>query len=170
MKLAARLAAALLLSMGIAWGLSWLPQGGSHADPVFKPGGAGYLTETNLVDALNSVQLELEIASANLQHGMLSVDLFLPKGVSGERFVYHDLYELCSFSWHSTANVNHLLVRVLQQNGADRHSKELLLAMEAKRSQWNRELLPPDSSVSLLKSELEKQSDFSYTTVWMNQN
>jgi hypothetical protein len=170
MKLAARLTAALLVSLGIAWGLSWLPQVSSQADPVFQPGGAGYLTETNLVDALASVPLDLEIASANLQHGVLSVDLFLPKGVSGERFVYHDLYGLCSFSWNSTANVNHLLVRVLQQNAGDRHSKELLLAMEAKRSQWNGELLPADSPVALFKSELEKQGNFSYTPVWMKQN
>lgn len=170
MRLAARLAAALILSIGIAWGLSWLPQGGSRADPVFKPGGAGYLTEANLVDALVSVPLQLEIAGANLQHGVLSVDLFLPKGVSGERFVYHDLYGLLSFSWNSTANVNHLLVRVLQQNGGDRYDKELLLAMEAKRSQWNRETLPPDSPVARLKNELEKQGDFSYTPLWLKQN
>lgn len=170
MRLAVRLAAALILSMGIAWGLSWLPQGGSRADPVFKPGGAGYLTEANLVDALVSVPLELEIAGANLQHGVLSVDLFLPKGVSGERFVYHDLYGLLSFSWNSTANVNLLLVRVLQQNGSDRYAKELLLAMEAKRSQWNRETLPPDSPVARFKSELEKQGNFSYTPLWLKQN
>lgn len=170
MKLAARLAAALILSMGIAWGLSWLPKGGSRADPVFKPGGAGYLTEANLVDALVSVPLQLEIAGANLQHGVLSVDLFLPKGVSGERFVYHDLYGLLSFSWNSTANVNLLLVRVLQQNGSDRYAKELLLAMEAKRSQWNRETLPPDSPVARFKSELEKQGNFSYTPLWLKQN
>ncbi|MNC49456.1 hypothetical protein D3C75_986370 [compost metagenome] len=122
------------------------------------------------MDALASVPLDLEIASANLQHGVLSVDLFLPKGVSGERFVYHDLYELLSFSWDSTANVNHLLVRVLQQNGSDRQRNELLLAMEAKRSQWNKELLPADSPVSRFKSELEKQGNFSYTPTWMKQN
>lgn len=170
MKLAMRMAAALVLSLGIAWGLSWLPRAGWQADPVFRPGDIVYLTETNLVDALSAVPLDLQIAKANLKQGVLSVDLFLPRGVSGERFVYHDLYELLCFSWNTTDNVNHLLVRVMLQDGADRQTKELLLAMEAKRSQWNKELLPADSPVSRFKSELEKQGNFSYTPAWMKQS
>lgn len=172
MKLAVRMAAALALSLGIAWGLSWLPQGGSGAtNPVFNPGGTVQLSETNLVDALSNLTLDLEIARVNMQQAVLSVDLFLPEGVSGARFVYHDLYELLRFSWTGTANVNHLVVRIMLQDGGGRGTRELLLAMEAKRSQWNKEeQLPPEISVLRLKNALEKQANFSYTPKWIEQS
>lgn len=171
MKIGARLAGVVVLSVAIAWGLSWLPGFSPEpANPVFSPDLEGRLTETNMVDALVALPLDLHIAKADFRQSVLSVDLFLPQGVSGERFVYHDLLELSRFSWKRTGNVDRLLVRVILGGGADRQNKELLLAMEAKRSQAQPDSAPSESAtVPEIRSYLENRYHFSYTVRWKQQ-
>lgn len=171
MKGITRAAAAALLSVAIAWGMSFLPDaGGDGASPVFQTDGIERLTESNMVDALIGLPLELRIAKADLKQNVLSVDLFLPKGVIGEGFVYHDLYELTRFAWGKTSNVERVLVRILQQQGAERSERELLVAMEAKRTQSAPEHPSPAAgSTSELRKYLESRYHFTYTPKWKDQ-
>lgn len=166
MRIAARLVAALAAAVIMAWGLSLLAGTGNTPDrPVFQPDKSGRLTEANLVDALVSLPLELKIAKADFRQSVMSVDLFLPAGVSGERFVYHDLYELSHFAWSGTANVNRLQVRIMAVDGLERQPRELLLAMEAKRQQERTENQP--ATLEELKAYLERYYQFSYTSKWL---
>lgn len=173
MKIAARLAGVVVLAMLLAWGVSWLPEIGPKTDrPVFQTDKTVRLTQLNLVDGLVALPLELGIAKADFRQSVLSVDLFLPKGVSGARFVYHDLYELTRFAWESTSNVDHLLVRILVEEGTDRRDRELLLAMEAKRTQADLETNGSDSggTTAAIRSYLESRYHFSYTPRWREQS
>lgn len=164
----ARILTVAILSVSIAWGLSWLPDpSGQAAAPVFQPNKPSRLTETNMVDALVGLPLELRIAKADFQQSVMSVDLFLPAGVIGERFVYHDLYELTQFVWTRTSNVDRLLVRVMLLEGQDRGNKELLLAMEAKRDQAEPNAKPTSGkSQAELKQYLESHYQFTYAPKW----
>lgn len=171
MKGLTRAAAVGVLSVGIAWGLSLLPgSGGMEASPVFQPDGVSRLTESNMVDALVDLPLELRIAKADFRQSVLSVDLFLPAGVSGERFVYHDLYELTRFAWSRTANVDRVLVRILLLQGEDRTERELLLAMEAKRTQTEPAEKPQGKGTTAdIRAFLEGRYHFTYTPKWREQ-
>jgi hypothetical protein len=172
MKVAVRMALVMAVSIALAWGMSLLPEIQPRlADPVFGPDKSGRLTEANMVDALVALPLDLRIARADFRQSVMSVDLFLPKGVSGERFVYHDLYELSRFAWSTTTNVDRLLVRVMLEDGADRQMKELLLAMEAKRTQGEPAGQPPASgNVNGMRTYLEERYHFSYTPKWKEQS
>lgn len=169
MKGAARVAMVIGASLALAWGLSYLPEFRSQdVSPVFQLDKAAVLNESNLVDALTAIPLELDIAKADYRQSVLSVDLFWPTGVSGERFVYHDLYELSHFAWSSTSNVERIVIRVLIRQGQGRQTKELLLAMEAKRSQAKGTAEPAGGPAAIgeLKSFLESRYQFSYAPKW----
>lgn len=163
-----RAAAVAVMSVAIAWGMSLLPEFGNHsANPVFQPDQKARLTESNMVDALVGLPLELRIAKADMRQTVLSVDLFLPKGVTGEGFVYHDLYELSRFAWSRTSNVDRVLVRILQQDGEERAERELLLAMEAKRTQTEPGDKPEGAGTTAeLRAFLESRYHFTYTPKW----
>lgn len=171
MKGLTRTAAVVLVSVTIAWGMSLLPDvGGGNASPVFQADGMERLTESNMVDALIGLPLELRIAKADLKQNVLSVDLFLPKGVTGEGFVYHDLFELTRFAWSKTSNVDRVLIRILLQQGEDRSGRELLVAMEAKRTQAAPgEKGPASGTASELRKFLESRYHFTYTPKWKDQ-
>ncbi|WP_438445599.1 hypothetical protein [Gorillibacterium sp. sgz5001074] len=169
MKGLTRAAAVVLISVSIAWGMALLPDAGSKkANPVFQSDRTERLTETNMVDALVGLPLELRIAKADLKQNVLSVDLFLPKGVTGEGFVYHDLYELTQFAWGKTTNVERVLIRILLKTGDERAERVLLVAMEAKRTQ----ALPGErkpATVPELRGFLESRYHFTYTAKWKDQ-
>lgn len=172
MRIAARIAGVIGLSVAIALGLSWTA-GSKRNDtsPVFQQGKTGRLTEVNMVDALIALPLDLGIAKADFRQSVMSVDLYLPKGVSGERFVYHDLYELSRFAWNATTNVDRLLIRVILQDGEKRQNKELLLAMEAKRTQAVEVgELAAVGTVTEIRMYLESRYHFSYTPEWKDQS
>lgn len=164
----ARIVVVAVLSVSIAWGLSWLPDpSGQASAPVFQSNKPFRLTETNMVDALVGLPLELRIAKADFQQSVMSVDLFLPAGVMGERFVYHDLYELSQLAWTRTTNVDRLLVRVMLLEGQGREGRELLLAMEAKRDQAEPHArLASGRSQAELKQYLESRYHFTYAPKW----
>ncbi|MDF2924381.1 MAG: hypothetical protein K0R57_3295 [Paenibacillaceae bacterium] len=168
MKLAARLAAALVLSVALAWGLSWLTDNRTKdASPVFQPDKARALSEMNMVDALAALPLELDIAKASYGKSVMTVDLFWPTGLSGERLVYHDLYELSHFAWSSTTNVERVVIRVMLSDATDRRNRELLVAMEAKRTQEDGAIdARPGASAAELRTYLESRYHFSYTPKW----
>lgn len=171
MKGLARIAAVAGLSVAIAWGMSLLPRTeGNMAAPVFLPDHKVRLTEANMVDALVQMPLSLRVAKADFKQNVMSVDLLLPKGVAGDGFVYHDLYELTRFAWSQTTNVDRLLIRVLQQNSGERASRELLLAMEAKRTDSaSAGKVSASATASELKSYLESRYHLTYTMKWSNQ-
>lgn len=161
----------VLLSVAVAWGgalaAGWT---GGAASPVFREDRTERLTDSNMVDAFVGLPLELRIARADLNQNVLSVDLFLPKGVFAQEFVYHDLYELTRFAWSKTSNVDRVLVRVLQQNGQERTDKELLVAMEALRSQAAAgAALTSEANAAERKAYLEGRYRFTYTKRWKDQ-
>jgi hypothetical protein len=167
-----RAAMVAIVSVAIAWGMSLLPGiGGQSASPVFQPDQKARMTESNMVDALTQLPLELRIAKADFRQSVLSIDLFLPRGVIGERFVYHDLYELSRFAWSQTSNVDRVLIRILLQEGESRMERELLLAMEAKRTQTEPADKPQGTGTTAeIRSFLESRYHFTYTPKWKDQS
>lgn len=169
MKDYARAAVVAVLSVGIAMALSVLPQPDGNGFPgaeqaVFRPEQPVRLTQDNLVDALVALPLKLDIARADVQQSALSVDLFYHGG-AGVQTIYRDLYEISRFAWSSTSNVDRIWVRILSADGETKARRELMLAMEAKRSQAANGYSPESSTISV-RDYLLSRYQITYTQKW----
>lgn len=140
MKPIYRVMAVALISIGFAAALSVVPQldgtvkpAGTET-PVFRADDALALTDRNLVDLFAKSPLHLDIAHVEWSNAILSVDLKAKPNEPAADVIYDDLYELARLGFSGTQNVSQLLVRVMEQPEAAAAVPQLLLAMDAKRS------------------------------------
>ncbi|GAA3405204.1 hypothetical protein ACFFNY_28540 [Paenibacillus hodogayensis] len=140
MKSTVRIMAAVLISIGFAAVLSIVPeldgsvQSNGAETPVFRSDYAVTLSERNLVDLLVRAKLRLNVAHVEFSDSILSVDLKTKSGGMSAEAIYEDLYELSSLGFSGTKNVKQLLVRVMEQPAGKDQTPQLLLAMDAKRT------------------------------------
>lgn len=169
----ARAAAVVGLSMGVALMLALLPEWdqaagtSSSARTVFQPEKPAKLTDDNLVDALVRIPLQLDIGKADLHQLVLSVDLYMPSGLTESRMVYHDLYELSQFGLAATNNVEQVLIRVLEREDGEGANRQLLLAMDARRKQTvTGDEKGGGPSILNIREFLESRYRLTYTQQW----
>ncbi len=142
MKLWIHLFVVALLSICIAWMLSFLPElkphlpNGQRELQVFNNDKPITLTDNNLVDWVVSVPMQLELIRVDWSDRILSVDFEVGKPMESSDIVYNQLLEFVYYGLGGTTNVNRVWVRLVQSSEEeDRHSKRLLLALDAHRSQ-----------------------------------
>lgn len=135
-----RILVVAFVSVGIAALLSIVPKldgslaGGAADTPVFRPESAVMLSDRNLVDLLVKLPLQLDIAHVEWSDSILSVDLRSgPDGLKSES-VYDDLYVLSQAGFAGTKNVKRMLVRLMEHPSQAKGVPQLLMAMDAKRS------------------------------------
>ncbi|MDF2713444.1 MAG: hypothetical protein K0R28_369 [Paenibacillus sp.] len=140
MKSYQRASIALLISIGFAAMLSIVPKldrtvqtGGTDA-PVFRADYALTLSDRNLVDLFVRYPLHLDISHVEWNDTILSVDLKSKPNATASDPIYDDLYELARLGFAGTKNVKQLLIRVMEYSTSGVENPQLLLAMDAKRS------------------------------------
>ncbi|WP_068785251.1 hypothetical protein [Paenibacillus phocaensis] len=128
-----------LVMAGVAW-LSEHPAQPRQAATVFAGPIPAELTDDNLVDALDPLQLPLPIAKVELNGGILSIDLKVEGDQMGAGDVYRGMAEMISFAFEHTSNIDQLLLRLMAE---DRWlgTKYLLLAADVRRSEFSAEEL-----------------------------
>lgn len=165
-----RLTALLVLSVIIALALSRLPQLEHTVNTGAKQtiaAGHEQLTEQNLVDALEAIPLGLTIVRADIRQSVLSVDLGIAQGKMPEYAVYDDLYELSQYALTSTANIEQVLVRIMEVHKEDPKSRQLLLAMDARRENRPKsEGKAVDSSKLQTKELIQAHYALTFTQKW----
>ncbi|MDF2723287.1 MAG: hypothetical protein K0Q59_2962 [Paenibacillus sp.] len=175
-KIWSRLAAALLLSAGLAAALSVVPKldgSLSIAGPdssVFRPDPTIALSDRNLVDLFARFPLQLGISHVEWNDAILSIDLKSYPGTMTESVIYNDLFHIARLVFEGTNNVSQMLVRVMEPSSSG-SGAQLLLAMDAKRSDVAGSKL---SSLDMQSNKAKEQfisSHFSltYTHRWMDQ-
>ncbi|MGG6309598.1 hypothetical protein [Paenibacillus macerans] len=109
-----------------------------HAAAVFAGQKPPELTDGNLVDGLGSLELSVPIAKADLNRGILSVDLKVSGDDVSEARLYQGMAEMIDFAFGKTSNVDQLLLRLVAE---DRwlSTKYLLLAADVRRSEFTSE-------------------------------
>lgn len=137
---------AILLTFGCALamaGAAWLsehPAQPRQAATVFAGPTPAVLTDDNLVDALDPLQLPMPIAKVELNRGILSVDLKVDGDKIGTDDVYRGMAEMISFAFEHTSNIDQLLLRLMAE---DRWlgTKYLLVAADVRRAEFSAEEL-----------------------------
>lgn len=164
-----RMAVVLCVSVAVALALSKLPQVEQAARMGAEDFGGkrGKLTEQNLVDALVAVPLELNIVRAELRQSVLAVDLGLSQGKVSEYAVYRDLYELSQYGLSNTTNIEQVQVRIMEIGKTDPKSRQLLLAMDARRENRPKaEEKAGESSTLNLKELIQSHYSLTFTQKW----
>jgi hypothetical protein len=174
MSLYKRIILMIVGSVSISFFLMWLvhSEQASKAidmDTSVSPNGT-QLSEQNLVDFMIKIPLKLQMVKVNWQHAILSVDLLSVPGNTIDTMVYHDLYELSQFGLYQVANVNQVLVRIIEHKETESNRNELLLAMDSRK-----ENIPAQKNskkeIAGLNKELYLQSHYrlTYTQKWKEQ-
>ncbi|WP_282935635.1 hypothetical protein [Paenibacillus sp. RC67] len=169
MKWFTRLLITIVLSVGLAAGLSILPQLESKWSlPMFHTVKAQPVSETNIVDVLSKSQLHLRIRKVEVTHAIVSIDLFASPA-SDKKEIVQDLYELPRHLFRSSTNLNQVLIRVLDGSNDGKQSTSLLIAQEARREKW----LPSEISLSTQSTEemeqyLQSHFRVTYTAKWQD--
>ncbi|MBP1994718.1 hypothetical protein [Paenibacillus eucommiae] len=161
----AGLSALLALGMSVLPGLDTSSRSGVLENG--QSNHAAQLTDKNLVDLLVQIPLQLRIRKVELNHSILSLDLNLPKNVQ-EEAVYRDLYTIAQTTIQKTANVNQVLVRIMDYAGAaNGASAQLVLAMEADREHArNLNANVQEVSSILLEQQVKAHFHLTYTSRW----
>ncbi|MFE5317169.1 hypothetical protein ACFQ88_00540 [Paenibacillus sp. NPDC056579] len=164
MKWISRLLLTVVLSIALAAGLSLLPQLENMA--VFRSAKAQPVSESNIVDVLSKTQLHLRIRKVELNHAIVSIDLFASPS-SDKKQIVEDLYELPLYMFRTSTNINQILIRVLDGSKDGGKSTSLLLAADARREKW----LPSDTfarteSVEEMEQYLQSHFQMTYTQKW----
>ncbi|WP_166239358.1 hypothetical protein [Paenibacillus turpanensis] len=140
-----RLAAASIISIGIAFSLSLLPQLEDKGRmlqedrSVFQPQPTMPMTSETAVNELAKLPLHSEIRRVDWSSSILSVDLLTKEERMTEE-LYEDLGKLAQLGIMEKQNVKGVLVRVLE-DPSQGGSNQLLVAMEASRSHLSEETL-----------------------------
>ncbi|MEF3301811.1 hypothetical protein [Paenibacillus sp. GYB003] len=170
-----RLIVASLVSVGIASALSVVPKldgklgAGAAETPVFRPDSPVSLSNRNLVDVFAKLSLHLELAHVEWNDTILSVDLRTKPGEALEP-IYDDLYALAELGFTHTRNVKQLLVRVMEQPAGRAEPPQLLLAMDAKRSDLGAE---PEAGITRKGTKeqyLSSHFSLTYTHKWLDRH
>lgn len=178
MKSYNRVLIALLISIGFAAALSVVPKldrtvqtAGTDA-PVFRADYALTLTDRNLVDLFVRYPLHLDISHVEWNDTILSVDLKSNATDTDSGPIYDDLYELARLGFAGTKNVKQLLIRVMEHAPAGKGNPQLLLAMDAKRSDLSHAASTPSGMAVKETKEQFLSSHFSltYTHKWLDRH
>ncbi|MFD2612012.1 hypothetical protein [Paenibacillus gansuensis] len=143
MRIAARIFFITLISLGVAWTLSFVPGLAltkslkERVMTTFRMEKPVMLGDENLVDFVAQLPLRTSLDKVDWGHSVLYIDLKIsePAGET-QSVIFGDLYEIAEFGLLGTENVKEVMLRVYNPESADgRRQKELLLSMEAKRSE-----------------------------------
>ncbi|KIL41544.1 hypothetical protein SD70_06675 [Gordoniibacillus kamchatkensis] len=162
-----------VLSAAIALTLALVPQlqeawlSSKETSSAFGSAGGRQLTESNVVDVLVQVPLQLRIRKVELTSSTLSVDLNLPRSAD-EEVVIRDLYTIAQRLFASTSNVGEVFVRVMDYSATSRSSGgKLLLALDAVRERGKDMAAPGEhESVAVLEQYLRQHFQMTYTDKW----
>ena len=171
-----RIVAASLMSVGIALLVSLLIKSESGNDKagnvlaVFLQNKGMKMSDQNVVELIAELPLKLRIQKVDWQQSVLSIDLQFTPENHADAVVYHDLYLLSQFGLTQTANVNQVLVRVMTSQSSTAPSKQLLLAMDARRENIQRgEKQKTDGNPDIWKIYLQTHYRLTLTQQWKNQ-
>ncbi|WP_223066623.1 hypothetical protein [Paenibacillus caui] len=106
----------------------------AEAGPVMTEASRFTLTESNLVDILSSLPLNLKIARAELRGGTLAVDLKLKNNNAGSAPIYEDMAELAALAIERTRNIHQLRLRLVAEDSWTQ-AKHLLMAADIRREE-----------------------------------
>jgi len=161
-------------SVGISFFLMWLVHSeqsrkANNLDIAEGPNGS-QLSEQNLVDFMVKIPLKLQMVKVNWQHNILAVDLLSVPGNTIDTMVYHDLYELSQFGLYRVANVNQVLVRIIEHKETETNRNELLLAMDSRKENISASENSKKELAELNKEKyLQSHYRLTYTQKWKEQ-
>jgi hypothetical protein len=128
------------------------------------------LSETNIVDFMVKLPLELQVAKISWQHAILSVDLLSVPGNTIDTMVYHDLFELSQFGLNRLSNVNQVLVRIIEHKETESNRNELLLAMDSRKENMQSQKTSMKELSALNRQKyLQAHYRLTYTQKWREQ-
>lgn len=175
MKSIYRVLVAALVSVGIASALSVVPKLdgtvnlGQTETPVFRADSPLVLSDRNLVDVFAKLSLHLELSHIEWSNTILSVDLKTATGDPALEQIYDDLYELATLGFAGTKNVKQLLIRVMEKPANRGEAPQLLLAMDAKRSDLEGNPSGADIKRKGTKEQfLSSHFSLTYTHKWLD--
>ncbi len=145
MKIGSRLLMTALVSVGIAWGLSYLPamqsrmQGADEELAVFRELRPVVLSHDNLVDYLSDIPAKLPLRQADWSYQMLALDYEWTNPSPDRQAVYDQLVDAIRYGLAGTSNVERVLVRIFLPAAAEAGAGRgrLLVAVEARRGQFD---------------------------------
>lgn len=152
MKWLTKIAATSLISVLVALGLSWVTML-DESSGVFQHQKAQPVSEENIVDVITKMPLHLRVRRVEITHAIVSVDL-LATASSEHTDVVKDLYEIPTYLFASSTNINQVLVRVLDGSKEQASGGTLLLvASDARREKWlpNEPKVRPASTYELMQ-------------------
>jgi hypothetical protein len=146
MNLWARFFVVAVLSVCIAWLLSFLPELKSHQSnelnelQVFTNDNPFTLTEENIVDWIVTVPLHLELKRVDWSDRILSVDFEVGTSIESSKVIFNQLLDFVYYGLGGTTNVDRVWVRLVQTPvGEGQQPRRLLLALDAHRAQISEE-------------------------------
>lgn len=174
MRWIARVLITSIVSVGIAFGLSYLPQldrlSGSKQNEmtVFRSSKMVQLRDDNLVDSMLELPLHLQIGKVDWDHSILTIDLKAPMTEINPAKILEDMYAITHFGLAETVNVKQVLIRVMDYDQAELTlHRQLLLAVDARRGSLSAEAqqLLKEHKISL-NQYLDSQFTTTYTQEW----
>jgi hypothetical protein len=168
-----RILLTIIGSVCISFILMWIVQGQQVYDNDLEASSnlnGTQLSELNLVDHIVNLPLELQIAKVSWQHSILSVDLLSVPGNTIDTMVYHDLFELSQFGLFRVANVNQVLIRIIEHKETEVNRNELLLAMDSRKENVQNQRISKKELNTLNRQEyLQSHYNLTYTQKWKEQ-
>ncbi len=173
MKWMLRCFVTLCVSIGLAVGLSLLPE--LNGNSMFREGAVPaqasvQLKDSNLVDMMVELPIQLDLYKVSWEHHILSIDLLLTDTLYSKRLIEKDLLKICEFGMIRANNIKDIRVRVMLQNEETEPAK-LVLAMD---------MTPSSEAAAALETALQRQSDpmlflqsyssLTYTMLWEDLN
>lgn len=137
-----RIAVVLMLSLAIAWGLSYLPDiqqrslGTSSELSVFHEFKPVRLTEENVVDWVVGIPKRLVLSKVELRNHIVAMDFKLkqPSGKPSE--IYAQMVDVTQQGFAGTTNVDRVQIRVYLPSTVEDSKQQLLIALDAERAQY----------------------------------
>lgn len=104
---------------------------------VFRHHKEVVLKESNIVDVMQQVPIQLRIHKLEISPTMLTVDLVLQDRLTEQSYVFSDLYELTYYIFQHTENISQVFVRVMEAETNLRSQLHLLVAVGAKKDEYS---------------------------------
>jgi hypothetical protein len=157
-----------IISAGIAFGLSMLPQaGGTEGVPAFQSSRALQISDRSVVDFLIKLNISNRIQQVDWNHATLSVDLSMD--AEAERAaLFRDLYEISHSALSGTSNVERVLIRVMDRSRIEEGTPQLVIALDANRKQVPRgeKLRDLPESTGEYEKYISERFRLTYTVKW----
>jgi hypothetical protein len=142
MRLISRLLVVAVISVSLAWGLSYLPEmqsrmmGAGSEIAVFQDLKPIVLSNDNLVDWLSEIPMRLTLKQVEWSYRILAMDYEIPPDTDVPDDVYVQLVDAIRHGLAGTTNVQRVQVRVFEQAASSSKQRKLLVAVDAKRGQF----------------------------------